>query len=111
MDKIKSGQIIELKVPFEVPQGFVMVKEEDLEKLLEEDQESATGNRAWLFRRLGVSNHKLNQLLLDPFRDELDMKNGGMIHYSEGKGDELIVYISEFNKWFDDNFRRVLGAS
>lgn len=87
----------------------VMYFDDDSEDPKKQLIEPATGNRAMLYKITGIEDYKrLRDLLLDPFKDELSIENGGMIaNINGGSGHHLKFNIKDFEDWWQKNYRRV----
>ena len=92
-----------------LPEDSVMIKKSEYEKLTSDyEARPAFETKAWLKKKIGITNEdKLYKRLLTPFQEELDMKNGGPIHYSTKSGDPMAIKVKQFEEWLDKNYRRI----
>lgn len=94
-----------------IPEDKVLIDKSIYNELVNNNlDQPAVGDKKWLKSKTGLtSDLTLYRQLLDPFRDELDMENGGPVHYSAKQGERLMVMKKPFNKWLDENYERVYG--
>lgn len=92
----------------QLPEGYVVVLKADIEKLEKQIGRGEWKDIKWFKEKVGIKNsEKIDDLILRPFREELDAENGGFVHYPEGKGDPWAFLKSETEAWLDINFSRI----
>ena len=90
------------------PEGYVLVLKADLVELEESVGRGEWKDLKWFKEKVGVKNEeKLNKLVFRPFKEELDVDNGGFVHYPVASGDPWMFHKIKTEKWLDENFDRV----
>ena len=94
-----------------MPEDLMVVNRKEFEKFQNKKiDEPVRGDKKWLKDKLDIHGEDKFNEILDTFRDELDMDEGGMIHYPARKGDPLAVIKKPFSEWLENNANRVYGG-
>lgn len=80
-----------------IPEGY---------KVVVEQEEDLTGER-WNLKQVATYYHRSEKTIckqvLFPYRDILDINNGGFIRYSKGNGSPWEIDIKKLKKFIDQN--------
>ena len=99
-------QVLEARIP--IPEGYVLIKQEELDKVFEESLRGRYWEMKDLSNRTGKSPQTLKEKVLYPYREDLDIKRGGFVRYPEGKGSPWKFGAMQMAKWLEDNLETIL---
>lgn len=104
---MQKEQVIEVKIP--IPAGWVLIREEENEKLL---QERLLG-RQWKMKDvekvIGKDARWIRDKILYPYRDELDVSKGGFISYPKTTGQPWSFGALKMAHWLEENQHVIFG--
>lgn len=99
-------QVLEARIS--IPEGYVLIKQEELEKAFEESLLGRYWDMKDLVKRTGISSQTLKEKILYPFRHELDVERGGFVRYPEGKGTPWRFGAMHMAKWLEENLESII---
>ncbi|API89398.1 hypothetical protein BKP56_09090 [Marinilactibacillus sp. 15R] len=99
-------QVLEARIS--IPEGYVLIKQEILDKSFEESLLGRYWEMKDLSERTGKSPQTLKEKILYPYREELDVKRGGFVKYPEGKGTPWRFGAMQMAKWLEENLESII---
>lgn len=99
-------QTLDVKVA--IPEEYVLIRKVDWEKMLETKLTGKQWNMKDLEVHTGRKNNWLKENILYPYKDELDVNNGGFVRYPEISGSPWKFGAAKMTQWLEDNMRKVM---
>lgn len=107
---VKTYESLSATTQLIAPPGFVLVLKADLEKLEESVGRGQWEDKKWFRSKVGIQNDDLlDKIIFRPFQDELDVENGGFVHYPVNSGDKWMFLKSKTEEWLEENFAKVFA--
>lgn len=99
-------QTLDIKVS--IPEDYVLVKKIEWEQMLE----SQLAGKQWSMKDLeeltGRKTNWLKDNVLYPYREELDVDNGGFVRYPEVSGSPWKFGAAKMAQWLEENMGKVM---
>jgi len=103
-------QTLEINTPIKiiVPSQFKVVDAEEYDNLKKIDLIGKTWSMKDLQAKLQM-NHPdvVKEKVLYPFRNELDVENGGFVKYPKSQGKKWAIQASKMTIWLDENWCKI----
>ncbi|MFL2028122.1 DUF771 domain-containing protein [Loigolactobacillus zhaoyuanensis] len=101
-------QQLNAEIIIPVPDDLILVKKVEYETLKEQSALGSWLPLKWFKEKTGIKrNDDLNKWILLPFQEELDLNNGGFVHYPEVQGDPWKFLKNPTERWLENNIARV----
>ncbi|MGM0124612.1 hypothetical protein IGI37_001990 [Enterococcus sp. AZ194] len=96
------------EIEFYLPPGTILVQKSEWDNLNDAIGRGEWKDFNWFKSKTGITKKEvLDDMILKPFRDELDVENGGFVHYPDCKGDPWKFLKLATENWLETNFNRV----
>lgn len=97
-----------LKVEINIPPDYVVIPQQEYLNLKTNDLVGKQWSIGDLKEHTNRSTDWLKENILYPYRDELDVLNGGFVKYPESKGQPWRFGAKRMSEWLEENLKEVL---
>ncbi|SBO16277.1 DUF771 domain-containing protein [Carnobacterium divergens] len=102
-------QILEVSVPIQIPENFVLVEKNEYQKLKENELLGSTWDMKDLRSKLkNMSSSSIKSKLLYPNQKLLDVKNGGFVKYPSGRGSDWRFGALKMANYIEENWSELM---
>lgn len=101
-------QTLEVSLSVPVPEGMTLINSIELKELKETVSKGSVKNLKWFQDKLGIYSHDdIREVVLIPYRDELDIEFGGCVVYPERSGQPYKFLQNKTEEWIEQNFHKI----
>lgn len=98
-----------LDITVAIPDDYILVKKVDWEEMVERQLMGKQWNMKDLREATGGRDvNWLKEHILYPYRDELDVKQGGFVRYPEASGVPWKFGAAKMSEWLESNLEKVM---
>lgn len=102
------NQMIDVQMSIPVPADSIIIKKTEYQELVDSVNKGKWENLQWFKEKTGIYNlDNLKELILYPYKEVLDIENGGCVYYPEVQGKPYKFLKSKTENWLEENFDKV----